>query len=306
MIKIQTKRYHFMLNATWIETFTVLAEEGHFTRAAQRLNMTQPGVSQHLRKLERQVGQPLIAQDGKSFTLTAAGEALRDLGLSRRVQERHLQDALTRDDPEKGTLSIACSGSFAMLYYPRAIAMMRAAPGLTIHVEAAPQRRVLAGILEGEFDLGLMGRDPGHPRIEAVHLGREELCLLLPQHADTPRSLKDLEALGLVSHPDAGGYADDLLAKNFPEDYAGADRLKVRTTVNQIGQIPAPVAEGVGYTLLPRSGLAAFTEADRVRVAQLSVQRHLDLWAISRRGRVPSARAKAAMAVFREIAKDLA
>jgi DNA-binding transcriptional LysR family regulator len=101
-------------------------------------------------------------------------------------------------------------------------------------------------------------------------------------------------------------YADDLLAKNFPEDYAGADRLKVRTTVNQIGQIPAPVAEGVGYTLLPRSGLAAFTEADRLRVAQLSVQRHLDLWAISRRGRVPSARAKAAMAVFREIAKDLA
>ena len=37
-----------MLNATWIETFTVLAEEGHFTRAAQPLNMTQPGVSQHL------------------------------------------------------------------------------------------------------------------------------------------------------------------------------------------------------------------------------------------------------------------
>lgn len=62
-----------MLNATWIETFTVLAEEGHFTRAAQRLNMTQPGVSQHLRKLERQVGHPLIAQDGKSFTLTEAG-----------------------------------------------------------------------------------------------------------------------------------------------------------------------------------------------------------------------------------------
>ncbi len=64
-----------MLNATWIETFTVLAEEGHFTRAAQRLNMTQPGVSQHLRKLEQQLGQPLIVQSGKGFTLTAAGAA---------------------------------------------------------------------------------------------------------------------------------------------------------------------------------------------------------------------------------------
>ena len=61
-----------MLNATWLETFTTLAEEGHFTRAAQRLNMTQPGVSQHLRKLEQQLGQRLIARDGKAFTLTAA------------------------------------------------------------------------------------------------------------------------------------------------------------------------------------------------------------------------------------------
>ena len=64
-----------MLNATWLETFVTLTEIGHFTRAAEKLNMTQPGVSQHLRKLEEQVGQSLIAQEGKSFTLTPAGEA---------------------------------------------------------------------------------------------------------------------------------------------------------------------------------------------------------------------------------------
>ena len=65
-----------MLNATWLDTFTTLCETGHFTRAAERLNMTQPGVSQHLRKLEAQLGQSLIAREGKSFTLTAAGEAV--------------------------------------------------------------------------------------------------------------------------------------------------------------------------------------------------------------------------------------
>jgi DNA-binding transcriptional LysR family regulator len=295
-----------MLNATWIETFTVLAEEGHFTRAAQRLNMTQPGVSQHLRKLERQVGHPLIAQDGKSFTLTEAGAALRDLGLSRRVQERDLTEALQLDDPEVGTLRVACSGSFALLYYPHAMAMMRAAPKLSIHVEAAPQRQVMSSVLEGEMDLGVIGEIPSHPRIDAWHIGFEEICLLLPKNVDDPSSLADLNALGLVAHPDAGSYADDLLARNFPKEYAGADRLRVRTTVNQIGQIPAPVAEGLGYTLLPRSGVEAFAQANRLRITRLPEQTHLDLWVISRRGRALTSRAKAAITVFKEIAHNLA
>lgn len=294
-----------MLNATWIETFTVLAEEGHFTRAAARLNMTQPGVSQHLRKLEHQLGQKLISRDGKSFTLTAAGETVRGLGLSRRAEERALRDAISRDDPDVGELHVACSGSFAMLFYPRAIALMRDSPGLAIHVEAAPQARILAGVLEGRFDLGVVTEDPSHPRIEAKHIGQEELCLLLPAGTDDPVRFGDLEALGLVAHPDVYSYVDDLFPLNFPEAFTGADRVKVRTYVNQIGQIPSPVAEGVGYTLLPRSGLAAFPQAERVKIASLPEPRHHELWTISRRGRSPSARLKRIMAVVEALAVTL-
>ncbi|QPM89168.1 LysR family transcriptional regulator [Pseudooceanicola algae] len=294
-----------MLNATWIETFTILAEEGHFTRAAARLNMTQPGVSQHLRKLEQQLGQPLISQDGKSFTLTAAGEALRDVGLSRRTEEKALRESISRDDPDAGELRLACSGSFAMLFYPRAIALMRDAPELSIHVEAVPQPRVLEGVLEGRFDLGVVADDPGHPRIEARHIGQEELCLLLPAGRDGPVGFNDLETLGLVAHPDVASYANDLLARNFPEAFTGADRLRLRTYVNQIGQIPAPVAEGLGYTLLPRSGLAAFPRADRIRVAPLPEPRFNKLWSIRHRGRAPSARLQRIMGVVEALAATL-
>ena len=64
-----------MLHSTWLETFVTLCDVGHFTRAAAALNMTQPGVSQHVKKLEEQVGQSLLSRAGKSFTLTPAGEA---------------------------------------------------------------------------------------------------------------------------------------------------------------------------------------------------------------------------------------
>jgi len=292
-----------MLNSKWLETFTTLCETGHFTRAADRLNMTQPGVSQHLAKIEAQVGQSLITRQGKGFTLTPAGEAIFALGRSRRAEEKRLCEVIEMDDRDAGEIRIACSGSFAGLLYPVLLAWMRAAPDLVIHLEAAPQADVRAGLLEDHFDLGVLGADPGHPRLEARHLGCEELCLVLPADAsDVAPTFADLDARGFVAHPDGYAYADDLLNLNFPDAYPGADRLRVRAFVNQIGPIPAPVAQGIGYTLLPRSGVEAFDRKDLLTVAPLPKRRWHDLWLAHRRKRALSARLQHASRLIGEAA----
>lgn len=295
-----------MLNATWLETYVTLTETGHFTRAAERLNMTQPGVSQHLRKLEEQLGQSLIAQEGKSFTLTPAGEAVRNLGLLRRTEERQLRDTITSDDPDVGEVRIACSGSFAQLLYPRLLALMKDAPRLLVHLEAAPQDTVVSGVLDRRFDLGVVGQDTGHPRLNAQSIGREELCLILPGDAsDETVTFESLEDRGFVAHPDGFAYADDLLSLNFPESFNGADRMTVRTFVNQIGQIPSPVAEGIGYTLLPRSGIEAFSERNRLKIVSLPHRRYYELWSITRRGPEPTTRLRAIMKIAQEVAGEI-
>ena len=295
-----------MLNATWLETFATLCETGHFTRTAERLNMTQPGVSQHLRKLEQQVGQPLISRQGRSFSLTPAGEALFDLARSRRAEERALHEAITADDPNRGTLHIACSGSFAMMLYPRLLAWMQAAPDLTVHLHAAPQSDIRSGLLDGRFDLGVLAADPDHPRLDARLLGREELCLVLPADApDGPVQFDDLQRRGFIAHPDGYAYADDLLRMNFPDTYAGADRLRLRGSVNQIGQIPTPVARGIGYTLLPRSGVAAFAEPDRLRIAPLPKRHWHELWLAHRRNRALSGRLNRACDMMEQAAQQI-
>ncbi|MBY6047868.1 LysR family transcriptional regulator [Vannielia litorea] len=295
-----------MLNATWLETFTTICETGHFTQAAVRLNMTQPGVSQHLRKLEQQVGMALISRQGKSFILTPAGEAVFELGLSRREEEKRLRDLIDTDDRDAGPVTIACSGSFAMLVYPNLLPWMRAAPDLSVHLEAAPQAEILAGLLEGRFDLGVLGADPNHVRLEAQKLAREELCLVLPANsADTPMSFAELDARGFIAHPDGYSYADDLLRLNFSDDYPGSDRLNVRGSINQIGQIPAPVARGIGYTLLPRSGIEAFSDKASLSVVQLPRRRWHELWLVMRRGRRLSARVQHARGLLKEAAAQL-
>jgi DNA-binding transcriptional LysR family regulator len=280
-----------MLNATWLDTFTTLCDVGHFTRTAELLGMTQPGVSQHLHKLASQVGRPLITKDGKSFTLTPAGEAVLAIGLARRQQERELQDTINFDDPGIGDIDIGCSGSFAMWLYPYILDRMHHAPELVISVTAAPHMSIVTSVLDGRFDLGIVAQPINHPRLDAIKLAREELCLVVPRSlAGQNFNLRLLNELGFVAHPDGSAYADDLFSLNFPKDYKGADSLRVRTFINQIGQIPIPVAQGLGYTILPKSGVDAFVEKQELAIIQLPKRRYRDLWMISRKGRSEIAR----------------
>ncbi|SHL03008.1 DNA-binding transcriptional regulator, LysR family [Roseovarius marisflavi] len=295
-----------MLNAQWLETFTVLCDIGHFTRAANRLGMTQPGVSQHLRKLEDQVGQALISRQGKRFSVTPAGEAVLALGRARRIEEKALQETILRDDPAVGRVVVGCSGSFAMVLYSHLFAAMRASPDLTIHLEATPQDSVLSGVLEGRFDIGIVDHKPRQPRLDAQYLGKEELCLVLPPDAVTsPISFEALEGLGFVAHPDGFTYAEELFSLNFPDQFKGAQHLRIRTFVNQISQIPAPVAHGIGYTLLPRSGVISYPGKDKLCVLRLPKSHHHDLWMIFQRGRALPARVARISDMIKSITSDL-
>ncbi|SDE06035.1 LysR family transcriptional regulator [Limimaricola pyoseonensis] len=294
-----------MLNAGWLETFATLCETGHFTRAAERLNMTQPGVSQQVRKLERQVGQALLTREGKGFLLTPAGEAVFAMARARRAEERRLRETIRADDPGRGAVAVASSGSFAMALQPALWAELRQAPGLSVRLEAAPQSSVLDGVSEGRFDLGVTDHSPGHPRLEAELIGREALCLLLPAGHEGPVRFADLEARGFIAHPDGWLYADELFPENFPDEFRGAEQLRVRAVVNQIGQIPAPVAAGVGYTLLPRSGVEAYPGRDRLTLACLPRPRHRELWLVRRRGRAMPARVERIAELLRATAGRL-
>jgi DNA-binding transcriptional LysR family regulator len=75
--------------------------------------------------------------------------------------------------------------------------------------------------------------------------------------------------------------------------------------LNQIGQIPSPVAKGIGYTLLPRSGIEAFSERDRLKVVALPHRRYHDLWSIIQRGHEPTARLRTIMQVAHDVAGEI-
>ncbi len=132
------------------------------------------------------------------------------------------------------------------------------------------------------------------------------MCLVLPfGEGWRGLSLEGLDALGFVDHPDGSGYADDLLSLNFPLEYKGADHLRIRTFVNQIGQIPIPVARGLGYTILPRSGIEAFPHQEALSIVPLAHKRHQELWLVYRTGRTEFARVASVQRIIMAAAEGL-
>ncbi|WP_165814651.1 LysR substrate-binding domain-containing protein [Labrenzia sp. 011] len=150
----------------------------------------------------------------------------------------------------------------------------------------------------GTFDLGIVNHAPAHSRLEDVLAGRQRLCLVLPSDADLSPDFSGLQDRGFIAHPDGFAFADELLGLNLPDAYRAAELLRLRSYVNQIGQIAEPVACGLGYTILPWSGIAACAQRDRLAVAQLARQVQHDLWIVQRKERVLPARIRTVQSVI--------
>ncbi|MFD2205797.1 LysR family transcriptional regulator [Kiloniella antarctica] len=257
-----------MINPFLIQTFLTLCETRHFTRTAEKLHMTQPGVSQHLKKLEAEMGVALFYRHGKRIELTPAGEIFKSFSLKQHKQEATLRENLGKDSLHHGECKIACSGSMAMQLYPPLLILQKKHPGLGISIEAAPNNTIINLIKTNTFDLGLITNVIEDPEITIHKLGHEELCLIVPH--DRGHSWAKLLALGYVNHPNGTHYANQVLEKNYPNNFKNIQEIRQTSYINQINQILLPVSLGLGFTVLPESTVNLFPNQNAIRKAPLA------------------------------------
>ncbi len=256
-----------MINPVFLRTFMHLVKTNHFTRTAEQLHMTQPGVSQHIKKLEEYLGTPLLNRYGKSFELTRAGELLYQYGAQQAEAEFDLQQKLAGDDPHAGKCRLACSGSMAMQLYPSLLGLQKQFGELRFSVEAAPKTAIIERIKNNQSDFGIVTQPVNDPMLDSEYLGKDTLCLVLPPK--TVARWQSLRSLGFINHPDGHHYASRVLETNFPDDFNGMDQISESGYINQLGQILLPVAQGLGFTVIPKSSLDAFPFPDQLQSATL-------------------------------------
>jgi len=266
-----------MLQPQWLRSFAVLVELDSFTRAAERLGVTQAAVSQHVRQLEAQLG-PLLVRRPRQLELMPAGVALLDYCRDLDLAERRMQERLSDRDPCVGDIGIITPGSVGLSLYPRLLALQQAHPGLVVRHRFAPDTETVQAVLENRYDLGIVTLRQDNVRLVSEPFGQEALELVAPVGARAD-SWDDLTRLGFIDHPDGHAMATRLLSRYFPGN-SGVASLPLRGFSNQIGLILEPVARGLGFTVLPAYARQAFARQEALQVIGAGPQVVDSLWLI--------------------------
>ncbi|SIT05164.1 LysR family transcriptional regulator [Neptunomonas antarctica] len=259
-----------MINTTWLRSFCTLVEVGHFTRTAERLHITQSGVSQHVRKLEEQLGLALLVRQGKQFTLTDAGERLYAEARVIISALSSMEQRVGEDPAYEGVVRVMSSGSLGLKLYPHLLALQRQHPKLVIDYRFAPNIDVENAIADYNVDIGFMTRASTLEEVSCQPIARETLLLVTPATVSEP-SWEALMMLGFIDHPDGAHHAGLLLSANYPE-FQHSNLFETKGFSNQISLILEPVSLGLGFTVLPAHAVEAFRKPQLVRVHKLSSQ----------------------------------
>ena len=149
------------LSLRQLEVLKAVVDAGSMARAAQRLFMTGPAITQQIQQLEKTLGVPAFDRIGRRLRLTAAGD--RALAAANDVHTRLValakeMDALRKRDD--GTLHLGILSTGTHILPPLLAEFRRLAPGIAVHMVVSTRAELTRRVLDGDVDLALMGRGP--------------------------------------------------------------------------------------------------------------------------------------------------
>lgn len=166
-----------------LEYFVAVAEEANFTRAAQRVHISQSGVSAQLKQLERELGAELIDRSGRTATLTSAGKA----ALEHARDALHAAQELRRSVDEvtglvRGDLTVGMLKACTIAPFFDALAdFRRAHPAVSLALIEDDAEDLVAAVRGHSMDVALVAvADECPPDLESVEIVRERLVAAVP------------------------------------------------------------------------------------------------------------------------------
>ena len=242
-----------------LRTFLVVADERHFGRAAERLNLAQPAVSQQIKRLERDLGVSVLRRTSRSVELTEAGEHLRSRARSILQEvENARADVRSIRGGRAGRVAVGFVGTATYDVLPQVTrSIRRALPDIDLQVRGERLTPELLRMLrDRDVDLAVV-RDPDRiEELDVSPLRREPLIAALPLDLALDRigdgvRLADLRDQTFVTHPSGQRSAmfGAVLRACREAGFTPRDIIEVAETSTLV----AFVAAGLGVGLVPES-----------------------------------------------------
>lgn len=262
-----------------LETFLAIVQTRSFSGAAKVVHRTQPAVSQMVRKLEDEVGEPLFDRSSRDGTLTDAGKVLQEYAtriLNLRQEARASLEELRQF--QRGTLVIAAN-EFTSLYLLRVLEEFRRfCPMIKIIVHRSLASSIPEQVLDHTVELGVLSFRPESPLLKSIVVFCDELTFVVPPSHPLAKakevSIRQLGAESFIAHNVVSPYRLKVL-EAFKRHKTP---LNIGVEMPTLEAIKRFVAAGNGVALIP--GLAVEPELARgellcIPVKELKVEREL-------------------------------
>lgn len=237
-----------------LHCFVVLAEELNFTRAARRLNMSQPPLSTQIQLLEQEVGVELISRTSRRTALTRAGEAF--LLRARNIlaeHERGLLEIREIDAGQNGLLEIGTTGSILRGGLADLLAAFcRDHPRITVRIQEQAPAIQISEVITRRADVSFNRSIPADDELAYEFAWREELVALLPEgHPAAGRDSVSIQDLHRDQHVILRPDSSDFAAYVMSYLSGSGRRPKISQQVVDAQSIPSLIVAGFGVSVVP-------------------------------------------------------
>src|SRR5581483_5161871 len=279
-----------------LEVFLAIAHAQSFSRAAERIHLSQPTLSEHMKELEEELGVPLFVRHSRSVSLTESGRVFEDYATRVVATLAAGRQAIAElDGLKRGSLVVGASTTPGTYVLPARIAKFREEyPGITVALRIANSRAVEERVRDGEVDLAVIGGHVLGPSERCVAAGvLDELQLIVPpNHPVKDASLSPArlarERLLIREEGSATRQATERALREAGVTFRPAMELDHTETIKRA------VMAGLGVAFVSRYAVEDEVRSGRLRalpVQRMKIRRHFHVIHDERRPLSASARA---------------
>lgn len=242
------------MNLPQLRYFVELAHTQHFTRAAERLCITQPSLSHAITQLEAELGVPLFERAGRATALTRYGEQFLSCVQQTLTTLDEGVDALQRVARGEGLIRLGLLRTLGVEFVPKLAARFLAAnpdKDIRFTFNTGVTQQLLEELLANRFDLVFCSQPPAELRLTAAPVSRQDLVLIVPR-SHPLANLHTVDLADTLPYPQVffskgsgmRDIVDDLFAK-----IGGTPQIAYETEEDQV--IAGLVAQGFGISVVP-------------------------------------------------------
>lgn len=259
-----------------LTTFLEVAKLRNFSRAGEKVFLSQSAVSAQIRQLEQEYGTRLLDRSGKQVRLTPAGEVLFEYGARLlALRDESLRAVADQGSSPRGVLAIGANEATCLYVLPRAFEEYRRLyPQIQISIYRNFSRKILERVQAGTIDVGIVTLPVKLPGLKVERIFRDRL-MLATSSTNPLAKLKTVPVSVVAEQPllfPKSGYTRQLMDKLFRPYQA---KLNIAMELPSIAMIKTFVASGLGVSLISETFTRKESLSGEIRLVPLD---HVELW----------------------------